>query len=123
MKKQTCPRRMQDWGPWERETNLDYWRRDRTCSFCGSLEPEYVLDILTKGAVIGPTDKNYKIYLAYHRNKHMKFYFQHFDVDQQMRFIGMMNDKSNPLVFGYEGGFYVLPFFVKKEVGNVPDHS
>lgn len=69
--KQTCPRRMTDWGPWEREEELDNWKgkgglvgqKGRRCSFCGSMHPDQFMQHLRDGAVLGPTDKNYKAYL------------------------------------------------------------
>lgn len=65
--KQTCARRMSEFGPWDRGENLDTWDVDRdgfrTCSFCGSLHPDDVLAHLRNGVEIHPTDKNYKGYL------------------------------------------------------------
>jgi hypothetical protein len=40
---------------------------------------------------------------------HAKFYFQHFDRDQQARFINLLNVKA--VNIGYPGHFYRLPFF------------
>lgn len=73
-RKQTCPRRMSDLGPWERAADLDEWRPDRgvigqdqiglSCSFCGSLNPDRFMELVRAGWVVGPTDKNYKAYLG-----------------------------------------------------------
>lgn len=60
----TCPRRMQEIGPWEYSEGLDGFSEDRTCTFCGSLDPGYFMDLIESGAAYDPTDKNYKIYLT-----------------------------------------------------------
>lgn len=70
---QTCPRRMSDWGPWERVEGLDRWTtgygvigQDRvglSCSFCGSLHPDRFMALVRDGWIVGPTDKTYKAYL------------------------------------------------------------
>ena len=72
--KQTCPRRMTDWGPWPREESLDEWntqggvigqeRIGLSCSFCGSLHPDRFMELVREGWVVGPTDKGYKAYLG-----------------------------------------------------------
>lgn len=64
MREQTCPKRMEDFGPWERKENLDKWDGDSTCSFCGSLDPTVFMQRLEAGDVeLTPTDKDYKAYL------------------------------------------------------------
>ncbi len=73
-RKQTCPRRVSDIGPWERAEGLDEWREDRglagqnrvglSCSFCGSLHPDRFMELVREGWVVGPTDKSYKAYLG-----------------------------------------------------------
>lgn len=65
--RQTCPRRMSEFGPWEHEPNLDTWRPDApgpSCSFCGSLHPDRFMALVREGWIVGPTDKNYKAYLS-----------------------------------------------------------
>lgn len=92
-------------------------------------------------ATLIPTDKNYKVYVSkldgtnfpqWHSRtcpdvmkcdrrtcEHWtkghqgtaKFYFQHLDLAQQVRFIELVNQKK--LKFGEPGHFYVLPFFCK----------
>jgi hypothetical protein len=70
---QTCPRRLSDLGPWERDENLDTWDireqmheglRARHCSFCGSLHPDDFMALVKDGWIVGPTDKSYKAYLG-----------------------------------------------------------
>jgi hypothetical protein len=71
--RQTCPRRMQDFGPWDRSEGLDRWAtghglvgQDRvalSCSFCGSLHPDRFMELVREGWIVGPTDKSYKAYL------------------------------------------------------------
>lgn len=91
---------------------------------------------------LGPTDKNYKVYVE---NKggdafaqtyrdcprdapctgpedcthwvtrsmdHTKFYFQHLDAEQRRRFIELLNDGK--LNIGDPGHFYVTPFFAQR---------
>lgn len=78
---QTCPRRVGELGPWEYKDNLDRWKRSkwhsyyksnrwpddfekpRTCSFCGSVHPDDLVDLLKKGWRVGNTDKSYKKYI------------------------------------------------------------
>ena len=102
-----CPRRQEN--PVQiTDPKEDHWREDQTCSYCGSLNPDKVMELLTAGVEVSPTDKNYKIYLSETR----KAYFQHFSQEQQKKFIEMLNEKKIKL--GYPGYFYVLPFFIKK---------
>lgn len=72
--KHSCPRRMNEWGPWERTEGLDEYRDGhgiiagpRACTFCGSMSPEDFLERVKAGAEVGPTDKNYKLYLSWPR--------------------------------------------------------
>jgi hypothetical protein len=39
------------------------WREDGTCSYCGSISPEEFLKAAKEGCELGPTDKNYKVYI------------------------------------------------------------
>jgi hypothetical protein len=41
----------------------DRWRDDKTCSYCGSLNPEVFMRLAAAGNKIIPTDKNYKAYI------------------------------------------------------------
>ncbi len=66
----TCPRRMNEFGPWEREEGLDEYNsrgglvgQPRSCSFCGSMPPEDFMEAVRTGCEIGPTDKSYKLYV------------------------------------------------------------
>jgi hypothetical protein len=132
---QTCPRRMQEMGPWEHGEGLDSWREDGRreveagtfCSFCGSLHPEKFLELIAEGWVVEPTDKNYKAHLGRVRSaeertaepgealppiaSRAKFYYQHFTEDQQQRFVDLYN--SSAMRIGRPGYFYVLPFFMR----------
>lgn len=40
-----------------------HWREDETCSYCGSLSPEALFRAIDEGCELGPTDKNYKVYV------------------------------------------------------------
>jgi len=107
MEPTTCPRRMNEFGPWEHKERLDHWRPDETCSFCGSLNPDVVMTRIEQGQAITPTDKNYKGYIG----GSTKFYFQHFNEAQQKRFIELYNNGTMHL--DYPGHFYVWPFFMR----------
>lgn len=96
----------------------DYWKENKSfniknynshCSYCGSLNPEYFLEILEKGGEIVPTDKPYKAYLKY-KNQETKFYFAHLDPIQIAKYISLA--ERNKLKFGYPGFFYKAPFFL-----------
>ncbi len=104
-----CPRRTEEFGPWDHSAAIDTWREDRTCSFCGSLAPETFMRLAGEGTDLTPTDKNYKVYVG----QRQKFYFQHLAEDQHRAFVDLLNAKK--LNIGYPGHFYVLPFFVKRK--------
>jgi hypothetical protein len=66
--KHTCGRRMDGLGPWEHEEMLDYWEMrgdDKCCSFCGSLHPDRVIELLKErgSGILEPSTKSYKWYL------------------------------------------------------------
>lgn len=106
-----CPR-LPYGGPFK--TGLQHWREDQTCSGCGSLSEEAFLDAVRRGVEIGPTDKNYKVYVD-HRHK---FYFQHLSVEGRKSFIEMLN--AGVVRFGMPGHFYVLPFFCVRAAKESP---
>ena len=95
----------------------DYWRDENdTCSYCGSYNPNLLMQAIHNDTVeIGPTDKNYKIYLKFTTSHERKFYFQHFSMKQQQEFVDLMNTKK--IKIGHPGHFYVLPYFAFKEGG------
>lgn len=138
-----CPRRMENpSGVFKFLEGDDTWRPNDTCSYCGSLNPDMVMERLEAGDVeIIPTDKSYKAYIrnaggrpftqrwrtddkpwtgdeSQHvwetrETQEMKFYFQHFSEEQQRRFIELHN--AGRLKIGMPGYFYVVPFFCKRE--------
>lgn len=66
----TCPRRMNEFGPWERAEGLDAYEpnhgligQPRGCSFCGSMSPDDFMKHVRAGRPTGPTDKSYKVYV------------------------------------------------------------
>lgn len=101
-----CPRRDELIGSFKLPEH-DEWRDDKTCSYCGSLEPAEFMRRAEAGDELGPTDKNYKVYIG----GRGKFYFQHLDDAQEQKFVDMLNAKT--LKLGYPGHFYVAPFFVR----------
>ena len=99
----------------------DTWQNKgvvRTCSYCGSLHPEAFMKLATEGSELGPTDKNYKVYIkAPLLDVAMpKFYFQHLPYEDRRNFLDLLNTRK--LNIDYPGHFYVLPFFIHK-VGKV----
>lgn len=116
--KHTCPRRMNDYGPWERKPNLDKWIKAGgswtarvMCSFCGSMDPEDFMAGVEDGSyTVGPTDKTYKAYVSTEtKDMHGKFYYMHLSKEQRRRFVELLNEKK--MKIGYPGCFYVLPYF------------
>lgn len=145
----TCPRRVED-GTDQDDSPLvmsgankdEYRPPDNTCTYCGSFNPDTLMQRLEAGDVeLGPTDKSYKVYVrnmggenfkqthrdddkpfAGHGNPvhnwitretdQTKFYFQHLSVEQKKRFVELLNEKK--LKIGYPGHFYVSPFFISK---------
>lgn len=84
---------------------LDWWREDKTCSYCGSLHPEVAIKLIESGSLVTPTDKNYKIYLG----DHSKVYFQHFSQSHVDRFIEIYN--ANRMRIAAPGYFVTRPYF------------
>lgn len=113
----TCPRRYEDTG--DAAVGIDGWvtYQDSSilrCAYCGSVNPEYLLFAMKcrNFITLGPTDKDYKVYVSTPQIKYGKFYFQHFYPDQRIEFVRLMNEKSPTFMISYPGYFYVLPFFV-----------
>jgi len=60
-----CPRRVETLGQFVNE-DIDEWlvrSARRTCSYCGSLQPDELFRAIEEGHEIGPTDKSYKAYV------------------------------------------------------------
>jgi hypothetical protein len=100
----SCPRRAETGFAGE-----DSFRADGTCSYCGSMSPDKLFEAIEAGAEIGPTDKNYKVYVESDEG-HGKAYFQHLGEDEKRRFIDLLN--ANKIRIGYPHHFYVRPFFI-----------
>lgn len=100
----------------KKEVDATHWRDDGTCSYCGSINPEQLFKAIDDGVEIGPTDKEYKIYLhgqlAPQVRGACKFYFQHLIGSDMERFVELYNNKT--MKIGYPGRFYVIPFFMKR---------
>ena len=118
-----CPRRQESVG-FGSNTRFkipasDHWRKDGTCSWCGSLSPSLFFQAIDDGCEIGPTDKAYKVYVNGDKapNVHgaCKFYFQHLTPDDQQKFVDLYNDGK--MKIGYPGHFYVRPFFCGRREG------
>lgn len=127
---QTCPRRMHDFGPWERAENLDTWDEHpglgmsgstyRGCSFCGSLHPNDFMAAIKAGDIVGPTDKSYKAYIKHadQPSDYAKFYYQHLSNEQCNEFIELYNARQ--MAIGYPGHFYTMPYFCTTRSSDVP---
>ena len=81
---------------------------ENVCQYCGSMSESAFFDAIAAGAVLCPTDKDYKVYVS----SSDKFYFYHLSDEGQKRFVDMMNAKTLKFI-GPTPGFYVKPFFVK----------
>lgn len=107
----SCPRRAM--------SDDDHWDAQNTCSYCGSFNPTALMARLEAEDVeLGPTDKNYKLYLDAKPGTPpvpLKFYFQHFSEAQKRRFVELLNLKK--LHFGYPGYLYTTPYFISYDSG------
>ncbi|WP_439398672.1 hypothetical protein ACRQ5Q_15035 [Bradyrhizobium sp. PMVTL-01] len=115
-----CGRRFDMFRPPSGTEPEDFWHgrgAHRACSYCGSMNPDDFFKAVEDGscAKITGTDKNYKIYVDV-ADAHVKLYFQHFDADQQQRFIDLYNEKKLPLEPRF--GLYVWPFFAVPATSN-----
>ena len=60
-----CPRRDEMSSVFKLPSGEDTYRADNTCSYCGSLNPDEFMARVEAGDVeLGPTDKDYKVYVA-----------------------------------------------------------
>ena len=113
---QDCPRK-RDATMGIQRRHKTKWRRDGTCSYCGSLKSDLFFAAIDRGVELVPTDKNYKVYLqgpeAPNVRGAAKFYFQHLDKDEKKAFVDMLNTKY--LNIGIPGHFYRPPYFVSFE--------
>lgn len=132
MTSHTCPRRAEDGTDRDDSpfayagSNRDTYTaghgivgQGRGCSYCGSMHPDDFLEALREGALLGPTDKNYKAYVAGYRNNGPnggKFYYQHLSEEQRAEFIALLNDRK--VAFDYPGHFTVLPYFIRTEAAS-----
>lgn len=55
-----CPRALENPVHFRRPA---HWDRDRTCSYCGSINETLFFEAIESGCEIGPTDKDYKVYI------------------------------------------------------------
>jgi hypothetical protein len=81
----TCPKRLNQVGPWEHKENIDAWE-DRYgiihCNFCGSVHPDYAVEFckhVDDNQFVEVADNKSKMYLNnIEKGIHLKFYFAHF---------------------------------------------
>lgn len=88
------------------------WRNDRTCSYCGSIDPNRFIALIEEGATLIPTDKNYKVYVRRDGEPDGKFYFEHLPDGLRDRFIDLLNERR--IAIGFPGHFYVMPYFLAR---------
>lgn len=78
------------------------------CSWCGSLAPRELIDLIrAQAAEIEPTDKNYKMYVRAPGLAFGKFYTPHFELDHKRygdEFLDLYMNRK--IKFGFPGGFY-----------------
>ena len=106
-----CPRGVPDpHGVFKIPTGSDaVWRPNDTCSYCGCWHPDKFFEAIEAGAELGPTDKDYKVYVRTDEGPR-KFYFPHLDAIGRRRFLRRLNDGA--LNIGPPGHFYTLPYFI-----------
>lgn len=112
-----CPRRRESLhGTVIRKDEGDTWKQYEDgvrCEWCGSMSPEELFLAIESGTEIGPTDKDYKVYVG----SRGKFYFQHFSEAHMRRFIGLYNGRDEhgkrTMNIGFPSHFYRMPFFMK----------
>lgn len=110
----SCPRRGETSTVFNYPTEDTWDDRDGdgylACSYCGSMNPDEFMARLERGDVtLDPTDKSYKVYVHGAGLRNAKFYFQHLNEEQKLRFIELHNEKR--LQLNYPGYFYTRPFF------------
>lgn len=79
-----CPRSIAEGRNYEAE-----WRKDKTCSYDGSLHPDVFMDYVRAGKKVGTTDKSYKFYLEEYEGRTdgaKKFYTHHLSEEQGYEF-------------------------------------
>lgn len=111
IRRDTCPRRFSNFGPWEREEGLDGWGPHhmnaslRSCTFCGSLHPD---EFMARIKVDEPksklnfSDKAYKTYVG-----DLKFYWEHLSEEQMREFVQLWNERKVTSEYG------ALPYFMR----------
>jgi hypothetical protein len=88
------------------------WGEDEeaACSYCGSISPERLLEILDGGGTVVPTDKNYKLYVrglpGRDEHSHIKFYTHHFLLDTERAVEFRRRVLDHEVKIGYPGYFY-----------------
>ena len=132
--------------PRGRESTQDgraVWTMDDSCSYCGSLHPDLLMERLEAGTVtLDPTDKSYKIYvhanpgseqfITYYRDSEFdpgggdpsKWIWTSKPASQcKFYFQHLSNDQmlrfiellnDKKLKLNYPGHFYVTPFFISR---------
>lgn len=141
------------WCPRRGESTLnfpgpDHWWGADTCSYCGSLNPDTLMERLESGTVkVVPTDKDYKIYLENHGGDPFMATYRkgcdrspctgpddciHWVTEERVRskfyFQHLSGEQrkrfvallnEKRLVIGFPGSFYVSPFFCRPAEGLV----
>jgi len=93
------------------EPGPDSWLRNDTCSFCKGLRPSMVLDALGAGERMRPTDSEHKGFINPDKRP---FFFQHFNTDEQRKFINLMKDDAGVQIRKtYSAENYEVPFFLQ----------
>lgn len=77
--------------------NKDSYLNDDTCTFCGSLNPETFMKRLEAGDIeVGPTDKNYKVYVRNAGGEGFKQTFRDcYEKDEQGQMVFVISPQGN----------------------------
>lgn len=60
---QPCPRQHYEATMASQKRHHSHWEENGTCSYCGSISPEMLFKAIEDGCELGPTDKDYKVYV------------------------------------------------------------
>jgi hypothetical protein len=104
---------------------------EKSCTYCGGLNPDTFMDWVRNGGKITPTDKSYKVYIqcpyvdprngevkeetssdgikiTSYYGMEAKFYFDHLNKQQAEEFVELLTERK--ISFKYPGYFYTIPY-------------
>ena len=100
---------------------------DGKCTFCGSIQPDTLFDVIMNGAELFSSGKNNKIFVRFvdydpdtglttnTKKAEEIFQFEHFVLEEQEKFVQLLN--AGDIALGYPGYLIKQPYFVRKVDG------